>query len=168
MEKENKLIEQKKKKISEWIKEPNNLIFIGILIFAFIVRWYFFSLTKTQPLWWDEADYMNMANYFGFGTPYHFIPVRPILFSMAIGFILKISNSEFLIRFIMLLSSMASVVGIYYLGKEILNEKVGLIASLLTSVIWLNLFLTFRILVDIPSLTFFTFSALFFYKYFKT
>ena len=48
------------------------------------------------------------------------------------------------------------------------GKKVGLIAAILMSASYLNLFYAFRLLVDLPSLTFFTFSAYFFYKYFKT
>ena len=36
------------------------------------------------------------------------------------------------------------------------------------SIFYLNLFFTYRLLVDIPSLTFFIYSAYFFFKYFKT
>jgi len=68
----------------------------------------------------------------------------------------------------MLIISMLSVLGIYLLGKEIFNKKVGLIASFLMSIFYLNLFFTYRLLVDLPSLTFFIFSAFFFYKYIKT
>jgi 4-amino-4-deoxy-L-arabinose transferase-like glycosyltransferase len=67
----------------------------------------------------------------------------------------------------MLFLSIASVGGMYLFGKELYNKKVGLIASFLMSIFYLNLFFTYRLLGDIPSLTFFIFSGFLFYKYFK-
>jgi len=160
--------ELRKQKLKSWLSDKKNLAFLGILIFAFIIRLYYFSLTNNQPLWWDEAEYMSMAKAWAFGYQYNFIPVRPILFSLISAVFLKISNTEFLPRFFTILISMAAIVGVYYFGKEMYGKKVGLIASLFMSLIYFNLFYAFRLLVDIPSLTFSIFSALFFYKYVKT
>lgn len=152
--------------IKNWIK--NNWIFIGIVLSAIIIRIYYFILTNGQVLWWDEAEYMNMANRFAFGSDYTFGPVRPILFSFITSIFFMIAYGELLPRIFMLVLSVLSVVGIYYLGKEVINKRVGLISAFLMSVFYLNLFFTYRLLVDLPSLTFFIFSALFFYKYHKT
>jgi len=155
-----------KEKIINWCKQ--NWVFIGIIVFALVIRLYYFVLTNGQPLWWDSAEYMNIARRFAFGIDYNFGPVRPILMSLIFSLFLKISNSEFLPRIFMLLISVASVIGIYYLGKELYNKNVGLISSFLMSIFYLSLFFTYRLLVDIPSLTFFIFSAFLFYKYFTT
>lgn len=152
--------------IKDWVK--NNWIFIGIVLFAIGIRIYYFVLTSGQALWWDSSEYMNMANRFAFGTDYTFGPVRPILMSSIFSLFLKISNTELLPRLFMLFISVLSVIGIYYLGKEVVNKRVGLISAFLMSIFYLNLFFTYRLLVDLPSLTFFIFSALFFYKYHKT
>ena len=153
-------------KIKEWFK--NNWVLIGIIVFTIAIRIYYFVLTNGQPLWWDEAEYLNMARRFAFGINYNFGPVRPILFSTITAFFLKIANGEFLPRLFMLLLSIASVIGMYLFGKELYNKRVGLIASFLMSIFYLNLFFTYRLLVDIPSLTFFIFSGFLFYRYFKT
>lgn len=152
-------------KIKEWLRE--NWIFVGIILFTIGIRIYYFILTQMQTLWWDEAEYMNMAGRWAFGTDYLFGPVRPVLFSFLTSFFLKITNSELLPRLFMLLISIFSVIGIYYLGKELYGKGVGLVSSFLMSIFYLNLFFTYRLLVDLPSLTFFTFSAFFFYKYYK-
>ena len=39
-------IEARKEKIKNWLKDPSNLIFIGIIIFAIAIRLYYFFLTK--------------------------------------------------------------------------------------------------------------------------
>ena len=46
---------------SEWIKDNHNKVFLGILILGIIIRLYYFFITKDQPLWWDESDYMAYA-----------------------------------------------------------------------------------------------------------
>jgi 4-amino-4-deoxy-L-arabinose transferase-like glycosyltransferase len=156
-----------KKKVAKWFKDYHNVLLIGILIFALILRLYYFVPTLDQTVWWDEAEYMNMAKAWAFGLDYDFIPVRPVLFSLLTAVFLKISSSEFLPRFLIFLLSMASVFGMYCLGKEFYNKKVGLLSAFFTSVFWMNLFFSFRLLVDLPSMTFFIFSILFFYRYLK-
>ncbi|KKN48147.1 hypothetical protein LCGC14_0655910 [marine sediment metagenome] len=153
-------------KLKEWLKE--NWILVGIVSFAIIVRIYYFILTQGQALWWDEAEYLNIAKRFAFDFDYKFGPVRPILFSFIASLFLKISSSEFLPRVFLLVLSVASVIGMYYFGKELYNKTVGLISSFLMSIFYLNLFFTYRLLVDLPALTFFIFSGFLFFRYFKT
>lgn len=158
-----------KQKTINWLRNRNNQVFLGILLFAFVIRIYYFIATKGQNLWWDEAEYMNMARAWAFNINYNYwIPVRPVLFPLISSVLLQIHNTEFLPRMFILFLSMASIVGMYYLGKEFYNRKTGLIASFLVSVFYLAIFHTYRLLVDLPSLAFFIFSALFFVKYFKT
>ena len=156
----------KEEKIVNWFKK--NWILIGILTFTIAIRIYYFVLTQGQTLWWDSAEYMNMARNFAFGVNYTFSAVRPILFSLINAFFLRIADNESLPRLFMLLLSIASVFGVYLFGKELYNKKIGLLASFLTSIFYLNLFFTYRLLQDMPSLTFFVFSGFLFYKYFKT
>ena len=153
-------------KIKEWFK--NNWVLISIIVFTIAIRIYYFVLTSTQPLWFDEALFLNISRRFAFGIDYSFPAVRPILLSLINAFFLKIVDNEFLPRLFMLFLSVASVLGVYLFGKELYNKKVGLIASFLTSIFYLNLFYTYRLLGDMPSLTFFVFSGFLFYRYFKT
>ena len=157
----------KKETILNWLSNKENLGLFALILFTIALRIYYFVLTNNQPLWWDEADYMAMAKSWAFGTHYISDPVRPILFSLISSLFFKIANSEFLPRLFIEFLSFLSVIGTYLLGKEIYNKKIGLIAGFMMSVFYLNLFFGQRLLVDIPSLTFFIFSALFFYRYFK-
>jgi len=161
------IMQKRKEKIINWIKNPYNFIFLLILVFAIGVRLYYFFLVKNQPVWWDESEYLNMAKSWAFNLEYQFDPVRPVLFSLIMALFFKIANTEFLPRVFILLLSMISIAGVYYLGKEIYNKKIGLLASFLMSVFYLHLFFTYRILVDLASLSFFMFAALLFYKYSK-
>jgi len=163
-----KSIEKRKEKIIHWFKNPYNSLLVAILLFGFIIRLYYYYLTKGQAVWWDSAEYMNMARAWALGLDYEFLPVRPVLFSIITALFFKISPAEFLPRVFIFLISMSSVWAMYLLGKEVCNKKIGLITAFFMSVFYLNLFYSFRLLVEIPSITFFTFAAFFFYRYFKT
>jgi len=164
------ILQKRKQSLTNWIKKPNNLILVAILVFAFIIRLYYFSVTKGQVVWWDEAEYMNMARAWAGALNYEYIffAVRPVLLSLIISVFLKIGGGEPLIRASLLVLSIISIYGMYLLGKEMFNKKLGLITAFFMSVFSLHLFQTYRILVDLPSLTFSTFAAFFFYRYFKT
>lgn len=153
-------------KYTNWFK--NNWAILSILLISLGIRIYYFIMTSDQTLWWDEAEYMNIADRFSFGTTYNFGPVRQVLFPFIISIFYHISTSELLPRMLILTLSMLSIFGMYLLGKEVINKRVGLIASFLMSIFYLSNFFTYRLLVDIPSMTFFILSAYFFYKYIKT
>lgn len=155
-------------KLKEWVKKPHNVIFICIVLLALIIRLYYFFQTLSQPLWWDEAEYLCMAKAWAFNLDYNFLSVRPVLFPLLTSLLFKMSYSEFLPRLMIMVFSIASVIGMYFLGKEFYNKKVGLLSSFLMAIFWMDIFFSLRLLVDVPSLTFFIFSTLFFYKYLKT
>ena len=110
---------------------------------------------------------MNIAARWAFGLEYEFTPVRPVLFSFIVSLFLRITQGELLPRLFISLLSIGSVIGVYYLGKETYDKNVGLLSSFIMSVFYLNLFFSTRLIVDIPSLTFFIFASLFFYRYLK-
>jgi 4-amino-4-deoxy-L-arabinose transferase-like glycosyltransferase len=172
MEDSEKIIEGRKNKLLKLFRDNPDYIFLSIILFTIVIRIYYFFLTKNQPLWWDEADYMSMARYFAGLAPqieYIFDPVRQVLNPFLLSLFFRITGvNEFLPRLFLLILSIASVIGMYYLGKELYNKRVGLLSSFFMSIFWLNLFFSYRVLVDIHSLTFFIFSAFLFYKYFKT
>jgi len=164
---QNNLLNKRIEKLTIWLKKPNNLILTLLLILAFAIRLYYFYLTKGQAVWWDASEYLNMARAFAFGIDYEFYSVRPILFSLIIALFFKIGSGEFLARVFIFSLSFASVLGMYLLGKELYNRKVGLICAFLMSIFSLALFFTYRVMVDLPSMTFFVFSAYLFFRYIK-
>ena len=121
MEDLDNIIEKRKEKTLNWAKNPYNFTLILILLFTIIIRLYYFILIKGQALWWDEAEYMLVAKSFS-GIAQHvnytFDPVRQVLnpFLMSLSFRI-IGASEFLPRVFLLILSIASVLGMYYLGK---------------------------------------------------
>lgn len=169
MEQEEKIIEKRTEKIINWFKNPYNLAFFSIIILTIVIRLYYFFMVNNQPIWWDEAEYLNMAKHWASGVEYlRYDLVRPILFSLVAALFFKISPTEFLPRVFMLVLSISSVIGVYYLGKELYDKKIGLLSSFFASVFYLNLFFTYRLQMDVPSLAFLVFGTLFFYKYFKS
>ncbi len=159
--------QKRKEKIVNWFKDPYNLTLTAIVIFALVIRFYYFSMVGNQPLWWDEAEYLGMAKAWAFGLEYEFLPVRAILLSLVTAVFFKISFTEFLPRLFLVSLSITSIIALYYLGKETYSKRVGLIATFLMSSFYVNLFYTFRLIVDVPSLAFYTLGALFFFKYIR-
>lgn len=158
----------KTNKFLNWFKDPFNSLLAALVIFTIVIRLYYFFITWNQPLWWDEAEYFQMARKWAFGIDYQIVPVRPVLLPFLITIFFKISENQLLPRLLELVISITSVLGVYYLGKGIYDKKVGLIAAFFMSVFYLSIFYTYRLLVDIPSMAFFTFSAFFIFKYFKS
>jgi len=152
-----------KTQIMNFLKSKYNIIIILVLLFAFILRLKY--LTINQAVWYDEADYLSIAKSWAFGLHYDVVPIRPILLPFIESIFFKVGIlSEFPLRFIGLLVSLAGVYLMYLLGKELFNKPVGLIASFLLSIFHLHLFFTARILTDVPSTTLWTLIAYLFWK----
>jgi len=168
MENSEKAIEKRKEGLKNWLKNPYNLTLVGILILAFGIRLYYFILTKGQTLWWDEAEYMSTAKYWAFGIPYDLNPQRPPLFQFLGALAFMTGLGEQFIKFaFVLLPSVFLVFAIYLLGKNMFDEKIGLIAAFLTSVSWTFVFWTARVQPDFFSMTFSVLAVLFMWEYWK-
>jgi 4-amino-4-deoxy-L-arabinose transferase-like glycosyltransferase len=150
-------------KTEHFLRNKYNLMFLGILLIAFVIRIYYFIYTYNQPLWWDEAEYMSMAKNILYGVPFDFNPQRPILFPLLISLFLWIGEGavRFFISFV---PSLGVVVVTYLLGKEIYNKKIGLIASFIMAVFWVGLFNGTRIHADGMALLFSLLGVYFFWK----
>ncbi len=142
-----KKLSERKEKVKNWLKNPYNLLLIAILIFAFIIRLYFFSLTKNQPLWWDEGEYGLKAKSFAFGTPLTgWFGAREIIVPAFWGTLFLINNSEFLPRLFQVIISVFTVYLTYLVTSRLYDQKTGLISSLIMSVNAIHLFFTSRLL----------------------
>lgn len=153
-----------KEKIKDWFKDRDNLILVGIFIFAIIIRLYYFFLTKNQPLWWDEAEYMLKAKNIALGTPETgwAAQLRPIALPFLASIFFKIGLGEISIRFFLILFSIANIILVYLIGKKLFNKKIGLVSSFLYSIFYLDLFYAFRILTENIQIFFVLLSALLF------
>ena len=148
-------IEKRKDKIKNWLKNPLNLIFILILIFAIAIRLYYFNLTKNQALWWDESDYLAYAkNLAGFPVNWTITAQHASTYPFIIALFFKLGLGEIISKFfVQLIPSVLTVVLAYLICNEMYEDKrIGLIASFLMAAFWLHLFNTIRFHIDIPAL----------------
>lgn len=146
-------VEVKKEKLKLWLKNPYNLMLLALIIFALLIRLYYFTLTMHQPLWWDEAEYMLKAKNIAFGTPDtgYAADVRPILFSLIAAVFYKIGAGEIAIRFIWALLSVGGIFLVYCLGRDMFSKRIGIIAAFMMSLFYIDIFYTTRLMVDMPS-----------------
>ena len=173
-ENEKEILEVKKEKIKKIFEDKYNLGLFGVLMTAFLIRIYYFFLTKDQAHWWDTLAYGSLAKHsiLGLWSTNEFIlheaiiraPLLPLIWS----WLIRLNISEIgVILFLEFLPSLISVYLVYLIGKELYNKKVGLIASFVIAVSWLNLFYASRIMTDIPALFFSLLSIYYFLKSYK-
>ena len=130
-------------KIKNWLKDPYNLIFLGILLFALFIRLYYFSLTKNQPLWWDEADYLAYSkNLAGFKSDWIVTKQHNSLFPFIVAFLFSIGINEVVAKFIVELIPSILIILLTYLVVSLMyhDKRIALISSFLMAVSWPILF----------------------------
>lgn len=160
--------EIRKEKFRKWFSNKNNLILISTIITAFLIRTYYFILTKSQTLWWDEAEYMSAVKFWGLGVPYDLNPQRPPLFQLIGAMLLKIGFSDLWVKFfLVVIPSTFLIFCIYLVGKELFNKKIGLIAATGSTFVWSLIFWSVRFQPDFFSLSFQLLSLFYFWKLFK-
>ncbi|MAG47631.1 hypothetical protein CL617_03420 [archaeon] len=163
MEEEEKSDNELKKKIKKFLDNKWNLLLVLILLFSFILRLYYFIITSNQVLFWDSGEYMSMSLHWVKGVFYDFNVQRPPLFPFLIAIFMKLGFGEVVTKFFLeFIPSMLTVFLSYLIGKEFYNRRTGVAIALLMSVFWLGLFVSNRLLPDIP-LLFFTLLAVYYF-----
>jgi mannosyltransferase len=106
---------------------------IAIIVLAFALRIY---RLDHQSIWYDEGVSVYFSNQnlkdliAGVSTDNH-----PPLHSLALHLWLKLAGqSEFSVRFLSLISGILSVPLLFKLGRELFNQRVGLLAAFLLSI----------------------------------
>jgi len=153
----NDVVEKRKDGIINWFKDSYNFAFVLLILAAVITRIYYFFLVQSQPIWWDEGDYLAIAKIWALDTP---LPswwtgltgVRPLLIPILWATFFKIGFGEMSIRFFtVLLPSLGAIFLVYLLGKDLYGRKVGLIAGTMMTFYWVFTFYSVRLLTDIPA-----------------
>jgi 4-amino-4-deoxy-L-arabinose transferase-like glycosyltransferase len=158
-------LKKRKKKVFKWIKDPHRSFIIVLFLVMIAVRIYYFITTMNQAVWWDEGDYLNIARLWAFGSPsWDINPLRPLLFPFIVAGLYKLGATEIVIRLIPFLSSIVAIILTYYIGKEMYNKQVGLIAAFMLSFFWSFLFFSYRMLVDVPVAMLWLLALLFFIR----
>lgn len=149
--------EGKREKLKTWLKNPYNFLFVLVMIVAVLLRLYYFFLTKNQPLWWDESDYLAYAkNLAGYNVNWIVTAKHNSLFPFLVAALFKIGLEEEITKFILqITSSILTVLLTYLISIEMYKDKrIGLIASMLMATFWVHLFNSMRFHVGIPALLF--------------
>src|SRR3989344_1816550 len=152
-------------KIKLYLQKNENIILLIILLASFIIRLKYFSMNSA--IWWDEGDYLSTAKRWG-GLSYledtwyyRRTPFLPLLWAG----LYRLGATETILRITELVFSTLLILGIYLLAKEMFNNKViGLIAAGSAVFNKIHLFLTTRLLTEIPSTTFLVFGLYFFWR----
>lgn len=150
-----------------WVKDNYDKTFIAVLILAFLIRLWIFSITKTQPLWWDAADYLATAKRWAGLNP-HFVDMwyyrRGFFWPLFSSIFFRLGLGENGIRFSIILFSTGIVFVSYFLIKNMFNKKLALWTSICLSMSWIFLFFSGRPLTNLPATFFLLTSLLFFWK----
>ncbi|MFH1802108.1 MAG: hypothetical protein ABH864_01515 [archaeon] len=160
-------VEERKQKIILWLKDPLNLILLLVIIFGIGFRLYYFSITTSQPLWWDEADYMAYAKTLaGYPTDWKVTSQHNSLFPFAAGALFKIGLSDISIKFILeIIPSIALIFLTYHIVFLMYkNKSLAIISTILMCVFWENIFYTMRFHLEAPALLFGFLSIYVFWK----
>ncbi|MBI2040908.1 MAG: glycosyltransferase family 39 protein [DPANN group archaeon] len=153
-------------KVNLWLSNKYNLYFLIIFIFAFAVRLYYLFLTKNQALWWDEAEYLNMAKHWAFSMPYDLNPQRPPLFPLLAAAIFSLSGGVFAAKLLLsLVPSVLIVFLTYIIAGEFYGKKAGLVASAFMALFWFALFNTVRSHTDLLAMLFSSLAIYFVWKH---
>jgi 4-amino-4-deoxy-L-arabinose transferase-like glycosyltransferase len=139
---------------------------IGLVIFALLLRIFF----APHCFWIDEAREMSIARNLMRGQGYtlygeHYVQ-HPYIFYTLIGISSMIFGMVDLAGIAVSVAAGAfSVLGMYLLGKEVFNERVGLISALLFNFHPLHLFYSTRVINDVAMVLFIILAMYFFVRF---
>jgi uncharacterized membrane protein len=113
-------------------KKLTNLLFIFIFFVGLLLRLY--NLGK-YDFWYDEIVSILTAKNIGLGNivDYGYTSDSP-LFCFLLSFWLHFGESEFILRLLPFIFGVLSIPAIYFIGKELFDKKVGLIAAFILAI----------------------------------
>ncbi|MBU0906633.1 MAG: glycosyltransferase family 39 protein, partial [Nanoarchaeota archaeon] len=136
-----------KKEAKSWLSRPESLILLAILIFALGIRFYYYPLTSSQGLWWDESEYLSTAyTWSGLYNWWQPLALRPPLLPWIMTLLTYFGVGESGTRILVFIMSFASIYFTYLVGKTFYTKEVGLASASLLAIFWSFLFYSFRIL----------------------
>jgi 4-amino-4-deoxy-L-arabinose transferase-like glycosyltransferase len=122
----------------------------AVVLVALATRLWLLAVTREQPVWWDEAEYLLKARAMALGAPDPGWVGRPIVLSLALAGFIAVGLGEIAMRVFLLAVSVAAVVLLYRVGRRLGGELVGFAAAVLFAVHGLPLFYSARIMVEVP------------------
>jgi 4-amino-4-deoxy-L-arabinose transferase-like glycosyltransferase len=127
------------------------LIFLVILfILSFFVR----TMPMQEAHWWDETVYLqNAKTIFEGAEGYNELNFRPPLLSILFGIGFFIWDNVLMASIIVGIIGAIGNIYVYFVGKELYNEKIGIISSLIFAFTPFLVSNSRFLLTDIPSLS---------------
>jgi hypothetical protein len=150
-------IQEKKRKVKEWLSKKENLFIVFLFLSIFLIRLYYFILTKNQPLWWDEAEYMSAAKgYAGIGDFKLAATRLPGLSLIASLFYILNITSEPTIRFFIIFIPSLIVLALVYLtiSQMYPDKRIAIISLAIMALLWEHVFYSNRFQTENLSLIF--------------
>ncbi len=138
----------------------NKFLLFLIALFGLALRLIFFSGIGTS----DDLAYTRYAHNAGEGIQDSVLTLSTrIGVTYVTAFSYKLFGvNDFSSTLFVLLTSIGNIILVYYFGKLLLNEKVGLMSSFLISIFPLEVVYATKLLTDIPSAFFMALSVYFF------
>lgn len=160
-------LEKIKKGIKDWLKIRSNLIFAISFIAIIAFRFYYFWLTRNQPVWWDESEYLSAAKSFAGIVEYDLheqrLPGYPLL--MSTFFIMGLTSEVLLRFFFNFIPSIIAILIFYFLIFEMYSDKrIAIISTIIFSVLWEHLFYSNRFHTENIALVFQFFALLILFR----
>ncbi|RAR49718.1 glycosyltransferase family 39 protein [Flavobacterium lacus] len=127
-------------KILNWLKEHKILLFI--LFIGAVLRLYKLDY---QSLWIDEIFSMIQASPENpIGKIYSYLrendPHPPLYYFSLHSFLILFGDTVWVGRFFSAFCGIIGIIAIYFLAKEILNKKIGLLAAFLTAINYFHIY----------------------------
>jgi hypothetical protein len=146
------IIEERKKDLKEkaiaWLKNPQNIILLLIILGLVFLRFNYFLLTINQPIWYDEGYYLSAAKYYaGILGDFEMHAQRTAGFPLfiALFFKLGITNEPALRFFINFIPSILVLFALYFLIKEMYSDKrIAIVSLVIFGILWEHLFYSNR------------------------
>jgi len=144
-------------KIKRWLKKPENLMISLIFIGLILYRFYYFILTRNQPVWWDESEYLAAAKNYAGIVKYELgsqrLPGFPLLISIFYTFGIK---DEIILKFfVSFIPSLIAIFLLYICIKELYEDRrIAIISTLIFGVLWEHVFYSNRFHTENLSLIF--------------
>ena len=148
----------------------SNKYSIGLLFVILFTVWSRMKYFYVESVWIDAYNYYLWG---GYNMVYHHILTTEIIQtfafipSLVIGMISLFSDGWIAGRIMNLFYAIVGVIFIYYLGKEIKDEKTGLFSAALLSCNHLFFFLSTRMICDVPMTTMYILFAYYLLKFEK-
>ncbi|MEK6889311.1 MAG: glycosyltransferase family 39 protein [Nanoarchaeota archaeon] len=144
-------------RFKRWINEQHNFTFMLILLLGIVLRIYYFAVTKDQPIWWDEADYLAYAkNLAGMNSDWIITQQHNSIYPYIVAGLFKLGLGEVGAKFIVqtIPSILIIVLAFLTLSAMYKEKKIALVGSFFIAVFWEFLFNSMRFHVDVLGLFF--------------